>query len=238
MGKQIVFDVVGTCASYDAFFDAIELKLGDKLRAEGIKPLLFGYTWIEVSSLEYTYFSISGGYISSGDVKKALFYRLLRMAGIEDPRKFATDEDRDYLLEQYTSLKLRPGVKKCFQKLRDAGFTISCLTTGNAEKVSGFFETGGVDMPKENVTSCDEAGVAKPATEVYKQLLRKFQKNGDEAWFAAAHSWDVSAAKRAGFKGAYCTVWEKEPCTDLFGEVDVMADTLPELADSIILHAK
>jgi len=139
--------------SYEAFFDAIELKLGDKLRAEGIKPQLFGYTWIEVASLEYVYFSISGAYKSTGEVKKALFYRLLRMAGIEEPRKFATDEDRDYLLEQYTSLKLRPGVKECFQKLRDAGFTISCLTTGNAEKVWGFFEQGDVDMPMENITS-------------------------------------------------------------------------------------
>ena len=139
--------------SYDIFFDAIELKLGNKLRAEGIKPLLFGYTWIEVASLEYVYFSISGAYKSSGDVKKALFYRILRMAGIEEPRNFATDEDRDYLMEQYTSLKLRPGVKECFQKLRDAGFTIWCLTTGNAEKILGFFEQGGVDMPKENVTS-------------------------------------------------------------------------------------
>jgi len=139
--------------SYDTFFDAIELKLGDKLRAEGIKPLLFGYTWIEVASLEYVYFSISGAYKSSGDVKKALFYRILRMAGIEEPRKFATDEDRDYLMEQYTSLKLRPEVKECFQKLRNAGFTIWCLTTGNAEKILGFFEQGGVDMPKENVTS-------------------------------------------------------------------------------------
>lgn len=47
--------------------------------------------------------------------------------------------------------------------------------------------------------------------------------------------WDVSAAKRAGFRGAYCSVWEKEACSDLFGgEMDVMSDTLEELADGII----
>lgn len=75
------------------------------------------------------------------------------MAGIEDPRTFATDGDRDYIMEQYTSLELRPEVKECFRKLREAGFTIWCLTTGNAEKVLGFFERGGVDMSKENITS-------------------------------------------------------------------------------------
>lgn len=36
------------------------------------------------------------------------------------------------------------------------------------------------------------------------------------------------------FKGAYCTILEKESCADLFGEMDVMADTLPEMARKII----
>jgi len=45
----------------------------------------------------------------------------------------------------------------------------------------------------------------------------------------------VSAAKRAGFRGAYCSVWEKEACSELFGgEMDVMSNTLEELADGII----
>lgn len=46
--------------------------------------------------------------------------------------------------------------------------------------------------------------------------------------------WDVSAAKRAGFRGAYCSIWEKEACSELFGDMDVMSDTLEELADAII----
>lgn len=40
------------------------------------------------------------------------------------------------------------------------------------------------------------------------------------------------------FKGAYCTVWEKEPCTDLFGEMDVMADSFPDMARKIINASK
>ena len=41
--------------------------------------------------------------------------------------------------------------------------------------------------------------MAKPAPAAYEPLLEKIQKNGDEAWFAAAHMWDVSAAKRTGY---------------------------------------
>ena len=36
------------------------------------------------------------------------------------------------------------------------------------------------------------------------------------------------------FKGAWVSVWEKEICSDLFGDMDVVADDLPSLADGII----
>lgn len=36
------------------------------------------------------------------------------------------------------------------------------------------------------------------------------------------------------FKGAYSSIWEKEPLTSLFGDMDVIADSLPDMADKII----
>lgn len=36
------------------------------------------------------------------------------------------------------------------------------------------------------------------------------------------------------FRSAWCSAWEKEQCVEIFGEMDVVADTLPELADRII----
>lgn len=36
------------------------------------------------------------------------------------------------------------------------------------------------------------------------------------------------------FKGAYTSVWEREPCPEIFGEMDVMAETPLEMADKII----
>lgn len=66
--------------------------------------------------------------------------------------------------------------------------------------------------------------------------------------------WDVSAARSTGyvtlphhalgfsrllyldrFKGAYCTVWEQEPLLELFGDMDVVANTLPEMAEKVIV---
>ncbi|KAL2836922.1 HAD-like domain-containing protein [Aspergillus pseudoustus] len=236
--KNVVFDVVGTLISYEALFDAIDTRLGARLRAEGIKPSLLGYTWIEVAEREYTYLSISGTYKPFATVFRALFHRMLWMAGIAEPRAFASESDLEFIMAEYAGLKLRPGAAECVQKLRNAGFTVWCFTAGDLERVGGYFAREGVAMPKENLLSCDDRGIGKPDPEAYKPLLEKLvsENGGLTPWFAAGHMWDVSAARRAGFRGAYSAIWEKEPLTELFGEMDVIDETLPGMADKIIAH--
>ncbi|KAL3418562.1 2-haloalkanoic acid dehalogenase [Phlyctema vagabunda] len=230
--KHAVFDVVGTCVSYDNFFDAIESRLGERLRAECIKPKLLGFAWMECAEREYTYLSMSGKYMPFWEVFKPLFYRILWMAGIQEPRKFATDEDGAFIVAEYRKLKTRPGIHECFAKLRAAGFTVWALTAGDKERVLGYFRDNGLEMPEENFITCDTLGVGKPAPGAYSPILDQF--GTEEAWFCAAHMWDASAAKRAGFKGAWAAVWEKEANPELFGEIDVTAETLPEMADKVI----
>jgi 2-haloacid dehalogenase len=194
--KHVVFDIVGTCVSYDALFDALDDRLGDQLRAQGIKPRLLGYLWIEVTEREYTYLSMNGRYVGFRDVFGSLFYRMLYMSGISEPTKFASDEDLNYILQQYKKLDARPGVAECFQLLRDAGFTVWALTAGDVERVGGYFSHNGIHMPEENFVSCDSVGIGKPDPKVYQMMLEKL--GTEEKWFAAAHNWDVAAARLAG----------------------------------------
>lgn len=58
-----------------------------------------------------------------------------------------------------------------------------------------------IDLPAENLLSCDTYGIGKPARESYVPVLEKLSKTAKEEhiWFAAAHMWDVSAAKRSGY---------------------------------------
>jgi len=72
------------------------------------------------------------------------------MVGIEEPRKFATDEDSLYMVEEYKKLTARPGLPGCFAKLRAAGFTVWALTSGDTAKVAGYFTRNGINMPGEN----------------------------------------------------------------------------------------
>ncbi|QGA16121.1 hypothetical protein EYB26_003788 [Talaromyces marneffei] len=207
--KHVVFDIVGTCVSYDAFYDAIEARIGENLRANNIGSRLFGYAWMEAGEREYTYLSMSGHYFKFFDVFRSIFYRTLWQAGIAEPRKFATDKDREFLLNSYRELKPRPGIHECFSRLRAAGFTVWALTAGDTARVAGYLARGGVEMPENNFVSCDTIKIGKPAPESYQYILDKFEKEGRAAWFAAAHMWDAAVAKRTGFKGPWVSLWEK-----------------------------
>ncbi|RMY26048.1 hypothetical protein D0867_00309 [Hortaea werneckii] len=254
--KNIVFDVVGTLVGYEKLYEVIESRLGSKMRAQGIGPTaMFGYMWIEVAEREYTYLSMSGAYVPYVQVFESIFWRMLWKAGILEPRKFATSEDLGAIMEEgYKKMEMRPGAKECVQKLREAGFTVWAFTMGDLSRVSGYFTQAGIDMPAENLKSCDSSKIGKPDPEAYRPLLKQLSGDGSLPWFAAAHMWDVSAARRTGyahtyyihslqirklidksrFRGAYCSVWENEALTDLFGDMDVLSDTLPEMADKVI----
>ncbi|CAD0115490.1 unnamed protein product [Aureobasidium uvarum] len=233
MPKHVVFDVVGTLVSYDAFFASIQKVLGPRLLAQNLSPKLFGFAWLESSEREFTYLSISSRHKPYKTVFAAMFYRILWMSGISLPREFATDAERDEMVAAYSTLQLRDGVQETFDLLQKSGFEVWCLTTGDKERVLGYFDNARVEFSRERFRSCDSSGVAKPALEAYRPLFESF--GTDEKWFAAAHYWDVSAAKIVGFKGAYCSVYEKEDCKELFDvDMDVMADTLPEMAKKII----
>lgn len=232
MTKHVVFDVVGTLISFDAFYSRIEEVIGSKLRSQGVKSSLFGYTWMTTAELEFTFLSISSRHTTYNEVMKATFFRTLWMSGIESPRAFATEEERELCQKGYSMLQLRYGAKECIEILREAGLKVWCLTTANPERVRGYFERGGMETPP--IVSCDEKNVAKPQLAAYRSVLEKFEE-GDEKWFAACHAWDISAARVAGFKGAYCSAYENEPCWEVFGgEMEVVEETLVQMARSII----
>lgn len=198
--RNVVFDVVGTLVSYDRIYSAIDTRLGPKLREHGVQPSFLGYTWVEVAEREYTYLSVSGAYTPYATIFEKIFHRMLYQAGIADPATVGTDEDLAYIMQEYANLDLRPGALECVQKLREAGFTVWALTAGDLNRVGAYLRNAGVEMPSENLLSCDTAGVGKPDPGAYRPLLERLKiEGGEKPWFAAAHMWDVSAARRTGY---------------------------------------
>lgn len=153
---------------------------------------------MEAGEREYTYLSLSGRYIKFFDIFRSIFYRTLWQAGIENPREFASDDDREFLLASYRTLRPREDLQKCFDTLRTGGFQVWCLTAGDTERVHGYLKAGGVDFPEENFVSCDTIGIGKPDPKSYQHILDKFPTGDREVWFAAAHAWDSAAAGQVG----------------------------------------
>lgn len=232
--RHVVFDVVGTLVSFEAYFTRIDQTIGPKLLSHTITAKTLGYTWMTAAELEFTFLSMSSSHRQYKHVLSAVFYRTLFMLGVPSPRSTFTDAERDACIAGYSMLELRPGAAECIDTLRAGGFTVWALSTGDPTRVLGYFANGGIKFPRENFISCDTSGVVKPALASYKPALEKFADE-DQKWFAAAHMWDVSAAVKAGFRGAYCTIYEQDPCSSIFSEkMEVMADDLLSMAQRII----
>lgn len=233
--KNIVFDIVGTLVSHEHFYAVIDQRMGPKLKANNISARLLGYSWLESAEREYTYLSISGSYVPFAKVFESIFFRVLHFAGAAEPRSVATEEDLKYFIQEYRKCEVRPGAKECVDIMKKAGWTVWAFTSGDRPRVLGYFESGNIDIDNEHIVTCDDVGVGKPDLKAYEKLKEKIGVDGKagDLWFAAAHGWDVSAAGRAGFKTAYCLVLEKEAMDDVFGKMDIVAETLPELAEKV-----
>lgn len=196
-GKHVVFDIVGTCVGYEAFFRIIKERIGDRLRPYGISPTLFGYAWMEYAEKEFTFLDLSGRYRPYFPVFRALFHRVLAQVGVPNVRELFSDADADACADGYKALEGRPGIVEAWARLRAAGFTVWALTTGDKTRVKGYLAGAGLDVPDENFFTCDGLDVRKPVPGAYQFVLDRF-RGAEQTWFAAAHMWDASGAKANG----------------------------------------
>lgn len=231
---DIVFDIIGTCIGYDVMIDAITHRIGDNLNKFNCNPELFFNAWGTACERDFAYLSQIGHYHPTRKILKSIFFRTLYQAGIDDPRDVASEEDLEYLCDEWLKLTCRPELPALWKMLQESGFTIWCLTDGDAERVKGYFKNSNLTMPDENIVSCDSLGIGKPTPEVYTYMLDKLPNKGKDAWFGAAHMWDCCAAKKAGFRTAWTNVYEKYPCEDIFGTPDIIAGDLLDLGQKLI----
>lgn len=77
---------------------------------------------------------------------------------------------------------------------------------------------------------------AAPLLQYAHALKRAGLESGDteDAWFVAAHAWDLLPARKQGFKTAYVTFEEIVQCDEIFGRADVVEDGLAKAAKRIV----
>ncbi|GAA5850303.1 hypothetical protein JCM3766R1_001164 [Sporobolomyces carnicolor] len=158
------------------------------------------------------------------------------------------------------TLKKRPGRESTNLEFDLIAVTNGGLET-TRNYFSNAFSDGREEFEWWSFVSCDEIEVAKPDQRVYENVWKRLEKKEEEdettrdrrrqegqegkgagvrrgfekrGWFVASHTWDLHAAKKAGFRTAFVTYEEHCVVAEIFGEPDVVANDLEEVARRII----
>jgi 2-haloacid dehalogenase len=179
---------------------ALQARLGDKLAKYGIPSKLLFYSWITSTERDYSYLSQIKQYKPFLEIMSHTFTRILYQAGVpeSDLEGFYTQEDLDYIVDGHRNLKPREGLAEMMQILRQGGFDVWCCSDANVERVKGYFDKAGVEMPLDRILSADMVKAGKPEPEVYKFARQKAgsDKPGEVSVFAGKSLWTTIPACR------------------------------------------
>ncbi|KAK4495571.1 hypothetical protein PRZ48_012839 [Zasmidium cellare] len=237
--KSASFDVLGTCFGFETAIDTIQARLGPKIPKSRTRPfdpsaLFFG--WFFAAQRDFTYTSLADSYTPIAQVLKGTFKRACAVVDI--PAEIVSDEDISAVMAEMVKLQARPGLKKCYDGLREAGWDVYGVTNGGKETSLKYYELAGIELDPDHLLSCDEIRVAKPDPKVYENTHRHLTSRGaseadGERWFIAAHAWDLLAARKAGFKTAYLDFEEHDSSAAVFGKFDLYASSMEDLLEKL-----
>ncbi|KDE04650.1 hypothetical protein MVLG_04948 [Microbotryum lychnidis-dioicae p1A1 Lamole] len=235
----IVFDVLGTCFSFDPAIDAVREMFPEKFSSEAHARSVID-DWFHSSQRDFVYLSMNGGYTPIAQILKATLPRVLQMNQITATT--LTQDDLSPVLSIIPSLPPRPSLVECSALLLAAenpSFQLMAATNGADKTTRGFYKSalGDEEAEKWMYFSCDEIEVAKPAPVVYEAIWERLRSKAlgkDGGWFVASHTWDLYAAKKAGFKTAWASYEEHDLASDVWSRPDVIGPDLVDVAKQII----
>jgi 2-haloacid dehalogenase len=237
--KTILFDIIGTLVDHTHFLTSLTTRIGPALTSHGLSTPLFAYAWTEAAQREQAHLQSSGQSIPLAPILEGIFYRILHFAGISDPHTIASADDVKFIASEYAKCEAREGAAECIDILKKDGWDVWAFTDGEREDVLSYFRAGNIGIDNEHIITCSELGIRKPVMAAYEKVREHIGiKDEDQSWFAAAHSWDLSAASRSGFKTAYVKVLEGEEVENVFGKRDVVAEGFVGLAEGVVQEAK
>ncbi|GAA5866959.1 hypothetical protein JCM8547_003932 [Rhodosporidiobolus lusitaniae] len=243
----IAFDVLGTCFSFNLARDALQ-KVFPQLSQDHAQAVIDD--WFHSSQRDFTYLSMNGSYTPIAKILKANLPRTLLMmnlirssAASSDPSSFDWSSYTDPITSTIPYMTARPGLTEATDLLLADNFRLLAATNGGLDTTKGLYKKalGEETARKWGYFSCDEDKAAKPAPTVYRDVWRRFGFKDEEekhGWFVASHTWDLFAAKKAGFKTAFVTYEEHLFLEDVWGMPDVVAKNLEDAARQIIALEK
>ncbi len=191
MPVTIAFDVYGTLIDTQGVVAALEDLIG-KRAAE------FSRTWRD-KQLEYSFRrGLMAAYADFGIcTRQALEYTCLYY---QTP---LTGDQKQVLLDSYSSLPAFDDVKTGLSQLQGAGIGLYAFSNGARRAVEVLLANAGIRDCFDGIVSCDDVRTFKPNPTVYAHFLRESGATKEAAWLVSSNPFDVIGAASAGWQAAW-----------------------------------
>src|SRR5262249_9069023 len=125
--------------------------------------------------------------------ERALDYALA-VHGIADPGLRAD------LLSAYRKLLPYPEVANVLAELRKQGTKVVAFSNGSPGMIRDSLDGAGLSALVDDFVSVHDAGIFKPAPQVYEHALRTQDARVDDIAFCSSNRWDVAGAAARGWR--------------------------------------
>lgn len=188
--KACVFDAYGTLLDVNTAALRCRDALGEK--AQPLAEL-----W-RMKQLQYTWLSSLMG-------QHRDFYEITAM-GLDFAMDTLDVNDatlRDRLMALYEVLDAYPEVPEMLQTLKQAGLKTAILSNGAPAMLATAVQAAGINESLDAVLSIEDAGIYKPAPEVYQLAVDALQVPKESICFVSSNGWDAMGAAAFGFQVAW-----------------------------------
>ncbi|MFZ5680232.1 MAG: haloacid dehalogenase type II [Pseudomonadota bacterium] len=186
--KALVFDAYGTLydvQTVSAVTDKAFPGYGDYITQ----------VW-RMKQLEYTWLrTMMGDYQDFWAVTRDALAYTLKTIGLE-----ANQALFDEIAEAYNNLEPYPDAKEALTLL--SGYRLAILSNGNPGMLNALTRNSGLDKYLEAWISVDSMKAFKPDPRAYEPVRKAMGLEVDEVLFVSSNGFDVSGAKRFGFRVA------------------------------------
>jgi len=144
-----------------------------------------------------------------------------------------SEEQKENLLNTYTSLPAFDEARTALSKLSFSGMNCVAFSNGSQEAVSGLLEKTELSSYFSDVISCKDIKSFKPNPEVYQHFLDKTGGQAENTWLISSNSFDIIGANAVGWKTAWVKR-TKEAQFDPWGiEPTITVSSLSQLIENI-----
>ena len=191
MAYTLAFDVYGTLINTSGVFDKLNSMVPDMaepfMRLWRQKQL--EYSFRRGLMQKHTDFSVC--------TRDALSYccRSLKVS--------LTQDQKDTLLEKYTTLPIFEDVKECLIECRERGHNLYAFSNGSAAAVKQLLEHAGVIDQFDGIVSTEDVHMFKPSPDVYRHFTTDTGADTSGTWLISGNSFDVMGARACGWNAAW-----------------------------------